>query len=171
MGIIIFIIFCVVIISISKSNTVNNLTEKKIRMYFTNVEKIFNSVDLILYKGDRSGENFLVAVKPNYLAFSILDLSKIYDTSEKYHIHNKILLSDGKLGSNQSVAKKLKEYEIRVLNHTEFEKIISNSDSFSILKTSDTSDDNCRIDKADSPIKYVENSGIFSIFRKKIDRL
>ena len=171
MEVIIFIIIVIVIISLSKSNNVNYSIEKKIRMYFTNVEKIFNSVDLILYKGDKSGENFLVAVKPNYLAFSILDLSKIYDISEKYHIHNKILLSDGHLTSNQSVAKKLKEYEIRVLNRFEFEKVIANSDSISILETSDTSNDNCHIDKANNPIKYEDNSSIFSIFRKKEDRL
>lgn len=168
-----FILFIFVIVYVikkaSSSSSYSYFNERKVRMYFSNVEKVFTSSTIALYKGDKSGENFLIAIKLTYSPISNLDLSTIYDVSVKYHIHNKILLSNEDISSNQLLSKKLKEYEIRVIGAYEFQNLMNGSSS--VLETSNTSDDNCHIDEANNPIKFVEPKfNIFSILKSKQDK-
>lgn len=165
------IIFIIVVNIINKSKTNIFPNELKLRENFSNVEKVFSTSTMTLYKGDKSGENFLLAIKSPSRPTSKLDLSTIYDIAEKYHLHNKILFTNEKINSNPSLSKGLKEYDIRVLNSFDFQKITSSSESSSILETSDTSDDNCEIDESTSPIKYQNSNGIFSFLKNKSDRL
>ena len=169
-----FLIILIVIYNVTKtSKKTNYFNEEKLKIYFSNVQKIFNTSNMSLYKGDKSGENFLLAIKSSPTLISKLDLSTIYDIAEKNHIHNKILFSDEYINPNSSLYKTLEMYEIQILNNYDFKRLVSNADSLSVLKTSNTSDDNCTIDESTNPIQYEKNTsyGILSFFKNKPDRL
>ena len=168
-----FIIFIIVINIINKSKTNMFPDEQKLKENFSNIERVFSTSTMTLYKGDKSGENFLLAIKSPSRPTSKLDLSTIYDIAEKYHLHNKILFTNENISSNPSLNKGLKEYNIRALNSFDFQNIMNGLGSSSILETSDTSNDNCNIDESTSPIKYEksDSNGIFSFLKNKPDRL
>ena len=168
------VLFIIIICVIKNSQTKNsNFRRDDLKKYFSNLQMVLNTSNITLYKGDKSGENFLIAVKYSSTPTSNLELAKVYEISEKFHIHNKILLSNENIASNPSLDKKLREYDIRVLNSSSFQKLINNSESLSVLETSDTSDDTCDIDESTSPIKYEKFNvhSILSFFRNKPDRL
>ena len=167
------IIFIIVLNIISKVPKKDFFNEKKLIMNFSNVEKLYTTSTMNIYKGDKSGENFLLAIKLPYKTISNLDLSTIYDIAEKNHLHNKILISNENISSNPNLSKELKKYDIRILNSFDFQRMVIGLGSSSILTTSDTSDDDCDIDEPNNPIKYErsDSNSIFSIFRNKPDRL
>ena len=167
------IVLCVMAYVIKTSVAKAPFSEEKLKSYFSNVQKILIASNMILYKGDKAGENFLIAVKYSSTPISNLDVSKIYEISEKFHIHNKILLTNSAVASNPALIKTLKTYEIQVVNSLDFQKMINNSKSNSVLKTSNTLDDHCKIDKPVNPIQYekAHSYGILSLFRDKPDRL
>ena len=111
-----FIIFIIVINIMNKSKTKMFINEQKLKENFSNIEKVFNTSTMTLYKGDKLGENFLLAIKSPSGTISKLDLSTIYDIAEKYHLHNKILFTNENINSNPSLNKELKKYNIRALN-------------------------------------------------------
>ena len=173
MFIYLFIMFIVIIKFINTVREKSLPNQQKLMMNFSNVQKLFTTSTMTIYKGDRSGENFLLAIKFPYKPISKLDLSTIYDIAEKNHLHNKILISNENVSSNPNLNKELKKYDIRIVNSLDFQKNMGSSNSSSILTTSDTSDDHCNIDEPNNPIKYInsDSKGIFSIFRNKPDRL
>ena len=169
-----FIIFFIIYnVSIKNSKNTKFLSEEKLKTYFSNVQKIYSTSNMSLYKGDKSGENFLLAIKFSSNPTSKLDLSTIYDIAEKNHIHNKILFSDEYINPNSLLYKTLESYEIQILSNYDFQKLTCNSDFLSVLRTSNTSDDNCNIDESTNPIQYEKNTsyGILSFFKSKPDRL
>lgn len=155
----------------SKSH--NFFNEVTLKSYFTNLQKVFLTSSMTLYSGDKSGENFLIAVKFSNTPISSLDLSTIYDVAERYHLHSKLLLCNQTLTSDSPLYKKSKEYEIQILNSANFMKLLNGTESDSVLTTSDTSDDVCDIDEPTDPIQNgaFNTHGIFSIFKDKPDRL
>ena len=178
-----FIILMIFILNyIFKKSPSLTINENTLRRYFSNLEKISISSTMTLYKGDKSAENFLIAVKSLSTPISDDDMLRIYDTAEKFHLHNKILFTNENTKNNTNLIKKLKAYDIQVLNYSDIQKLInniiipsnlktsSNSKTTSILKTSDTSDDKCEIEEPNNPIQY-KDSGFFSFLRNKPDRL
>lgn len=169
-----------------------------LKSYFSNVEKVYTTASMSLYKADRSGENFLFAIKNNSNPVTLSDLTTLYEIAEKYHIHNKVFVTEYQINNSSVLYKKIKEYEIQVWNSATIAKFTSYTDttnnyinplkdkikmstsfnsssqtSFSPIKTSDTSDDKCEIEEAFDPIQEgaFKTHGIFSIFRDKPDHL
>lgn len=167
--------FYIMIVVAKKSASTNTgFSEKTLKLYFSNVEKIGNtSANMTFYRGDKAGENFLLAIKYWNIPLSNLDISAMYDVAQKFHLHSKIIFTNENINMNPSLVKKLKEYDVQVMNSADFKNLINGSNTVSVLKTSDTSDDDCPIDESTNPIKY-EKSGVRSIlsfFRDKPERL
>lgn len=140
---------------------------------FSNVVIAYSNYNITLYRGDKSGENFLFAVKNNPISFSLNDINIIYEKAEKLHIHNKIIITDFPISTSSTISEKLQEYGIEVWNRNKL-KSIALSTSTSALKTSDTSDDTCDIDEnLEDPIQdgTFNTHGIFSIFNDKTEHL
>lgn len=175
--------FIVIIIMVCANSTSGSLSfygsaQKSIRAKFSNVSIPYSDYSLTLCRGDKSGENFLFAIKNSFSPFSLQDIEKLYEKAEKLHIHNKILITDFPIDNTTITQKKLKEYEIDIWNSKKLASIsephASSPYDSSALKTSDTSDDNCYIEEdLDDPIQdgTFHTHSIFSIFNSKIERL
>lgn len=150
--------------------------------YMSNMKLLYSDGSILLYRGDKDGENFVFALKNNSSTFSSTDIYTLYEKAEKLHIHNKILITDYPIDSSSTIYKKVREYKIAVWNSSKLSSLINaeygeNSSytpsSSSALKTSDTSDDNCDIDESNDPIQdgAFNTHGIFSLLGNKPDRL
>lgn len=176
-----FLFFIFIIILCANSTNISlssyGSAQKVIRTKFSNVSIPYSDYSLTLCRGDKSGENFLFAIKNNFSPFSLQDVEKLYEKAEKLHIHNKILITDFPINNTIITPRKLKEYEIDIWNSQKLASIsTSNSSTYesSALKTSDTSDDNCYIvEDLDDPIQEgaLHTHSIFSIFNNKVDHL
>ena len=165
-------------IAISAKKTLTSYTSALsiIRAHFSNVSIVYSDSRITLCRGDKSGENFLFALRGNS-AFSLQDIETLYEKAEKLHIHNRIIITDYSIDNTVS-EKKLKEYEIDVWDTSKLASIstpsTSNPADASVLKTSDTSDDTCYIEEnSDDPIKdgAFHTHSIFSIFNNKTEHL
>ncbi len=147
---------------------------------FSNVELFFSDNTISLYKGDKSGENFIFGLVKNSYLFSYKDIYTLYEKGEALHIHNKVLITDYPITPSSPTYKKIKNYEITVWDSEKLRKLVYNeydsnsSYSTSPLNTSNTSDDTCDID--DDPYDPIQNGAfnthsIFSIFNNKVDHL
>lgn len=177
--------FCIIVyFSISKTNaSIKNLFSSYMN-YLSNVKLFYSDAEILLYRADKSGENFVFAIKNNSSPFTIKDVSTLYDKSEKLHIHNKILITDYPVDSSSAIYKKVKEYQITIWNSKKLSNLIENefndsydssykSKSSSPLTTSNTSDDTCDIEDSVDPIQdgAFNTHGIFSLLGNKPDRL
>lgn len=175
-----FFIFIIILFASSANSPISSYSyaQKVIRKSFSNVSIPYSDYSLTLYRGDKSGENFLFAIKNSFSPFSLQDVEKLYEKAEKLHIHNKILITDFPIDNTIITPKKLKEYEIDIWNNKKLANIstpnASSTYDSSALKTSDTSDDNCYIvEDLDDPIQEgaLHTHSIFSIFDNKVDHL
>lgn len=183
---IIFIVFIAIIYSYISKGT--NLTIKNLfstyMNYLSNVKLFYSDANILLYRADKSGENFVFAIKNTSYPFTITDVFTLYDKAEKLHIHNKILITDYPVDASSAIYKKVREYKITVWNSNKLKSLVENefNDSFesstssktsSPLSTSNTSDDNCEIEEANDPIQdgSFNTHGIFSFLGNKPDRL
>lgn len=185
MSIISFLFFIFIIVMIAKSNNITlssySSALKIIRANFSNVSIPYSDYSVTLCRGDKSGENFLFAIKNNSSPFSLQDVENLYEKAEKLHIHNRILITDLPINNTTITPKKLKEYEIDIWNSTKLASISTpntntstSTYNSSALKTSDTSDDNCYIEEdLDDPIQdgTFHTHSIFSIFNNKTEHL
>ena len=171
MAIIFLVLIFIIIYNMNKLQMNGFFNEEKLKKCFSNFQKVYTTSSMTLYKGDRSGENFLLAVKFSSTPISKLDISTIYDVSKKQHIHNKILVTYENINSDSALNKMLKESEIQILSSSDLQNLLSNSKTSSVLQTSDTSDDNCEIEESTNPIQYNKDYGLFSFFKNKPDRL
>lgn len=174
----IFIIITVCANSASGSLSFYGSAQKIIRSKFSNVSIPYSDSSLTLCRGDKSGENFLFAIKNSLSPFSLQDVEKLYEKAEKLHIHNKILITDFPIDNTIITPKKLKEYEIDIWNSKKLASIstpnTSSTYDSSALKTSDTSDDDCYIEEdLNDPIQdgTFHTHSIFSVFNNKVDHL
>lgn len=176
-------IFIIVMMAISTNTSLSSYSSalKIIRTHFSNVSILYSDYSITLCRGDKSGENFLFAIKNNSSSFSLQDIENLYEKAEKLHIHNRILITDLPINTTTIIAKKLKEYEIDIWNSTKLASISSpntntstSTYNSSALKTSDTSDDDCYIEEdLNDPIQdgTFHTHSIFSIFNNKTEHL
>lgn len=140
---------------------------------FSNVSTAYTDYNITLYRGDKSGENFLFAIKNGSSSFSLQDINILYEKAEQLHIHNRILITDFPVDNSSIISKKIKEYEIEIWDSSKL-KSLGSSSSASALKTSDTSDDTCDIEEdSTDPIQdgAFKTHGIFSFFNNKTEHL
>lgn len=146
------IIFVYILYSIKKKNLAFTIMST-ITSYFNNAKTVYSDSNITLYTGDKFGNNFILAVKPNSTAFSSLDISTLYEKATQLHIHNKIIVTDIPLNSSTTY-RKLKEYEIEIWNSNKLNSFLVSNTSTSPLQTSDTSDDTCDIEEdSNDPIQ------------------
>ncbi len=176
----IFFIFIMIMFVAAISSPLHSYSSasKIIKENFSNVSIPYSDYNITLFKGDKSGENFLFAIKNNPSPFSLQDIETLYEKSQRLHIHNRVLITDFPINNTTITQKRLKEYEIDIWNSAKLTKISTPSTSStyesSTLKTSDISDDTCQIDEnLDDPIKdgALHTHSIFSIFNNKVDHL
>lgn len=186
-----FIFYIIIIIFIVKAilkYSINSSPAKAayfIGANFANVSVPYKDNTLTLYLGDKAGENFIFALQNNSSFFSLHDINNLYETAERLHIHNKILITDFPV--SPSILSKIEEYNIDVWNSLKLTNMFDSTSntsytsstnttvsSISVLKTSDTSDDTCEID--DNPFDPIQDGayhthGLFSIFKDKTEHL
>ena len=136
---------------------------------FHNISKDTSLPGILIIKASSHGENYLFAKKTNVPQFSLMDINIIYDKAQKDHIHNIILLHQPILLS-KILLDKIKEYNIKIWDENKVNSLISSPATHSILSTSDTSDDTCKIDKNEFNPIQEPTSFLQNIF-KKPDRL
>lgn len=169
-------IFLAIFWYIFKNNTSILSYYNIINTCFSNVSLVYSDTNITLYRGDKAGENFIFAMKNNSTAFSLSDITILFEKAEKLHIHSRILITDIPISSSVTT-KKLKEYEIQIWSSEKLRNIknsVTDGSSFSPLETSDTLDDTCEIDESpDDPIQdgTFNTHGIFSIFTDKTEHL
>ncbi len=85
-----FFIFIIILCANSANISLSSYSsaQKVIRTKFSNVSIPYSDYSLTLCRGDKSGENFLFAIKNSFSPFSLQDVEKLYERAEKLHIHN-----------------------------------------------------------------------------------
>lgn len=123
-------------------NTLNTLFEVQ---NFHDIKANTSIPGITLINANSHGENYLFAKKTDMFPFSIIDINKIYEQGQKEHIHNIIILQQSHTFSN-ILLEKIKEYNIQIWDNSKINSLISSPSTNSILPTSNTSDDTCKID-------------------------
>lgn len=138
---------------------------------FSNVSTVFSNSYLNIIRADADGENYIFGIKKNSSFFNINDISQLYNFAQKNHIHTVILVTSVPISNTSSIYPKIKEYNIEIWD---FNKVLAlanesststSTHNYSILKTSDTSNDTCKIDtNSYNPIQEdsVKTHSIFS---------
>lgn len=148
---------------------------------FSNISNVYSTSSLAIVRADNNGENYLFGVKKDSSNFTVQDIEKIYAIAQGLHIHTVVIATKTPITTTSSIYRKIREYNIDVwdipkLTALSTEKSSANSShKYSVLKTSDTSDDTCSID-TDSfdPIQdesSVKTTSLFSGLFKKPDHL
>jgi len=159
---IIFTVFKKMGINFSDMTSTFSLLNKALKtQQFSNIKTISSSNSLTLITADSHGENYLFALKSNYMPYSSTELDSIYDRANKFHIHNVVIINKDTVLPSSQLGKKIVEYKFEVWSLT---KLISlarttstnaNSTSTkSVLRTSDTSYDKCKIDN--TPVDPIQ---------------
>ena len=109
------------------------------------------------------------------------DIEKLYAIAQGLHIHTVVLATRNPITTTNSIYKKIREYGIDVWDFQKLTALATAQSSanathsYSVLKTSDTSDDHCKIDPSSfNPIqdeKAAKTSSLFSGLFDKPDRL
>lgn len=178
-----FIIFIILIFNKSKNITsarVYPLLNSSLKaQQFTNIKTIYTSQGMNIITGDANGENFMFAFKNNNIQFTVNELTTLYEKSQKMHIHNVVIINSLKIAFNNMAQQKITDYNFDVwdlakltslagVNNTKSAAHVSNSNS--ILRTSNTSDDKCKIDtNSFNPIQEDvdrKNSWFSNLFKK-----
>ena len=159
----VFIIIFIIYI-IAKKNSDNlpiglgTMLDKALKnQQFSNIQTIQTNSSYSLISADTHGENYLFALKKSDF-FNANDLKNIYDKSKNEHFHNTVVVCTQNFLQSSLMFKKIKEYNFEVWD---LSKLISLSKTStketttkSVLRTSDTSLDNCDIDIPVDPIKH-----------------
>ena len=116
--------------------------------------------NLVFVNASNRGQNFLFSFKSNSYMYSLLDIDTIYEKAQKDHIRNIILLT--RISLPENISNKLKEYNIQVCDYNKLISLAYSSEPNSILQTSNTSDDTCKIeanqfDPIQKPKSFLEN--------------
>ena len=137
---------------------------------FHNISKDYSIPGISLITASSHGENYIFAKKNNISHFSIMDINKIYEYAQRLHIHNIVVLPAAYDSFTNIMLEKLKEYNIQVWDNNKINSLVSSPRTTSILSTSDTSDDTCKIDTNQfNPIQ--EPHSFWENILKKPDRL
>ena len=165
---IIFII-AIIYICVKKTNTSTNssisspysiLNKALVNQQFSNIKIINNSSNLRLITADSHGENYLFGIKSGNMQFSMIELDYIYDKAQKSHIHNVVIIIPRDISSSE-LQQKITDYNFEtwtLFKLLSLSKNTSNSsDTYtkSVLRTSDTSYDKCKIDN--TPVDPIQH--------------
>lgn len=178
---IIFLAFKKMGINFSDMTSTFSLLNKALKtQQFSNIKTISNSNNLILITADSHGENYLFALKPNSMPFSSTELNSIYDRANKFHIHNVAIINKDAVLPSSQLGKKIVEYNFEVWSLTKLISLARTTSSpnsthtKSVLRTSDTSYDKCKIDN--NPVDPIQRGpkkthSLFSSPFRKPNRL
>ena len=127
---------------------------------FSNIKTISNLGNLNLITADSHGENYLFALKINYMPFSSTEMDSIYDKAHKFHIHNVVIINKDAILPTSHLGKKIATYEFEVWTIAKLISLAHNSNNNStytksVLRTSDTSYDKCTIDN--NPVDPIQS--------------
>lgn len=136
--------------------------------YFSNMSQDTSIPGLTLFTGNAKGENHLFATKNTSSQFTSADIDRIYEKGKQEHIHN-IIIYTSYISVPDNLLSKIKEYNIQIWDNKKLFSLINNPTT-SILQTSNTSDDTCKIDtNSFEPIQNPQST--WKSFFKKPDRL
>ena len=154
-------------IKVSKEDSDEIESKIIIRDFLKRLEKIYKTNELVLYKANENGEDFIIAVKSKFYPVSNLDLLTIADVAKKQHIYDKVIITNENLYSDPQLAQSLKDYEIEVLSGYNLGLILrgldpvpeANEISNNVYETAET---------AINPIQEkTKTHNIIQLFRKK----
>ena len=120
---------------------------------FSNISNVYSTSSLSIIRADKSGENYIFGVKKDASLFSARDIEKIYAIAHGLHTHTIVLAVKEPISKTNSIYRKIIEYKIDVWDIQKLSALASEQSSansshhYSVLKTSNTSDDTCKIDK------------------------
>lgn len=148
---------------------------------FSNVSNVYSSSTLAIIRADTKGENYLFGVRKDALNFSVNDIEKLYSIAQGLHIHTVVIATKAPITTTNSIYRKIREYGIDVWDLQKLTVLATaptsseTPNSYSVLKTSDTSDDHCKIDPSSfDPIqdeRAAKTNSLFSGLFSKPDRL
>ena len=149
---------------------------------FSNIKEIAYEGDIVYIRADGKGENFLFVVKNMPTGITQNLINRIKEKSNQLHIHNVIFVTSSL--SDVNIIRTLKTNNIKywdnatiksfLIPNLDTENAINNVPEPTILSTSDTSNDKCKIEKSSfDPIQEGEHKvgSIFSGLFDKPDRL
>lgn len=147
---------------------------------FSNISNVYSTSSLSIIRADNSGENYVFGVKKDGSLFTVKDIEKIYAIAQGLHVHTVVIAVKNPITTTNSIYRKIREYNIDVWDAKKLTALASeqssanSSHNYSVLRTSDTSDDTCKID-TDSFDPIQEESlkphSLFSGLFEKPDRL
>lgn len=141
---------------------------------FSNIKLLLSTSSFNLTTADSHGENYLFATKNNGTTFSLNDIESIYEKAKKFHIHNVVILTSQDTNSSTPLNRKIREYEFEVWNSAKIKSLLANSNNSSytksVLRTSNTSYDKCKIDN--TPVDPIQSgsSKSHSLFTNPFQR-
>ena len=154
--------------------------------HFSNIATIYAYGNFYIIKADANGENHIFGVKNTLAPFTNSEITKLYEYSRKSHTHSVVLVTYNPILPSNPIYTKIKKYGISIWD---YKKLLALSESntsakqnsstqaitttHSILKTSDTSNDTCKIEKNSfNPILNGNLAeGLFSTLFDKPTRL
>lgn len=137
---------------------------------FHSITKDLSIPGLLIISSSSHGENYLLAQKNNMVQFSTMDIDNIYEKAQKLHIHNIVVLTPSHTSFSNHLLEKIKNYDIKIWDDNKINSLIASSNSTSVLSTSDTSDDKCKID-SNSFEPIYEPTSFWKKFFTEPDRL
>lgn len=150
----IFIFYMVYKYVIKTSSTPYTLLYKIFTVQqFSNISTVYSSSSLAIIQADNDGENYVFGVRKDANQFTVSDIEKIYSIAQALHIHTVVIATNIPITNTNSIYRRLKEYNIEVWDNKKLSALASemssanSSHNYSVLKTSDTSDDTCKIDE------------------------
>ena len=182
-GLIFWIIIFYFIYKFLKNNLVapyTLLNQLFIVQTFSNVSNAYSTASLSIIRADKSGTNYIFGVKKDASLFSVKDIELIYKFAQNLHIHSIVLAVRTPISNTNSIYRKIKEYNIEIWDQQKLlalSKVNSSYDgssNYNVLRTSDVSDDHCKIDSNSfDPIQenFVKTHSLLSGLFDKPDRL
>lgn len=143
------------------TNTMSILTKALKNQQFSNIKTLSNSNNLSLITADSHGENYLFALKLNSISFGATEIDTIYDKATKFHIHNVVIINKDAILPTSPLGKKIASYEFELWNYAKLISLARNSNNSSstytksVLRTSNTSYDKCKIDN--NPVDPIQS--------------
>lgn len=178
----IFFIFWAILKSASSSSaSCYYLLNKALKtQLFSNISTLYSTSRFCIIRADNSGENYIFGVKKDYSVFTASEVERLYEMAEKAHIHTIVLATYTPISTTSPIYRKVREYGIEVWDYKKLTALATelssanSSHTYSVLKTSDTSDDTCTIDPSTfDPIQESPSAinNLFSGLFDKPDRL
>ncbi len=167
-----WLIFLYIIRYFSKStySSSSSLLKKVFDVQHFSDIRLIRANGMEIVNASAHGENYIFGIRNN-MYFSINDINAIHHISERDHIHNVIIVTSSKTYIRPEIETKIKEYNMEIWDDEKLNSLLDEANS--TLKTSDTSDDTCEIEKDSfDPIDDTpEVTGLFDNIFDKPDRL